>query len=157
MICTDIASADDGSGIIINVKGEVVGIIDQSVSGESSMNLVTAYGITDLKDIIEQLSNGQAIPYIGVYGVDVTADIEAQGIPKGVYVNEVETDSPAMAAGIQIGDIITELNGKSVETVAAYHSALMNLKSGERVKLSGKRQGNNGYVDVDFTVTTGEK
>ena len=62
-----------------------------------------------------------------------------------------------MAAGIQIGDIITELNGKSVETVAAYHSALMNLKSGERVKLSGKRQGNNGYVDVDFTVTTGEK
>ena len=157
LICTDIASADDGSGIIINVKGEVVGIIDQSVSEESSMNLVTAYGITDLKDIIEQLSNGQAIPYIGVYGVDVTADIEAQGIPKGVYVNEVETDSPAMAAGIQIGDIITELNGKSVETVAAYHSALMNLKSGERVKLSGKRQGNNGYVDVDFTVTTGEK
>ena len=157
LICTDIASADNGSGIIININGEVVGIIDQDISEQSSMNLVTAYGITDLKDIIEQLSNGETIPYIGIYGVDVTSEIEGQGIPKGVYVKEVDTDSPAMAAGIQAGDIITKFNSKSVENVAAYHSALMELKAGAKVKLSGKRQGNNGYVDVEFTVTTGEK
>ena len=157
LICTDIASADNGSGVLIDIKGEVIGIVDQDISDQSSMNLVTAYGITDLKEIIEQLSNGQATPYIGIYGVDVTSEIEAQGIPKGVYVKEVDADSPAMAAGIQSGDIITKIDGKSVETVVAYHSALMNQKSGERIKLSGKRQGNNGYVDVEFTVTIGEK
>lgn len=157
LICTDIASADNGSGVLIDIKGEVIGIVDQDISDQSSMNLVTAYGITDLKEIIEQLSNGQATPYIGIYGVDVTSEIEAQGIPKGVYVKEVDADSPAMTAGIQSGDIITKIDGKSVETVVAYHSALMNQKSGERIKLSGKRQGNNGYVDVEFTVTIGEK
>ena len=157
LICTDIASAENGSGIVINVKGEVLGIIDQRISDQSSMNLVTAYGITDLKDMIERLSNGQEISYIGIHGVDVTSDIEAQGIPKGVYVKEVDTNSPAMSAGIQSGDIITKLGRKSVETVSAYHSALMDLKSGEKVTLAGKRQGNNGYVDVEFTVTIGEK
>ena len=45
------------------------------------------------------------MPYIGIYGVDVSEDMKEQGLPKGVYVKEVEVDSPAMAAGIQNGDI----------------------------------------------------
>ena len=157
LICTDISAAANGSGVIVNVRGEVVGVIDQSISGESSMNLVTGYGISDIKSMIEQLSNGQGISYIGINGVDVTDEIEAQGVPKGVYVKGVETDSPAMTAGIQSGDIITEINGKDVTTLAEYHSALMDIKSGRKIALSGKRQGNGGYVDVDFSVTVGER
>lgn len=157
LICTDIASAEDGSGVIVNVRGEVVGMIDQSISETSSMNLVTGYGISDLKKMIEQLSNGQGISYIGINGVDVTDEIEAQGVPKGVYVKEVETDSPAMAAGIQSGDIITSMNGEAVGTLAEYHAMLMDLKSGRKVTLTGERQGNGGYVDVEFDVTIGER
>ena len=119
------------------------------------MNLVTGYGISDLKSIIECLSNGQAVPYIGIRGLDITDDIEAQGIPKGVYVREVEPDSPAMAAGIQSGDVITSIGDTSVTTLSAYHSALLEEKSGNKIKLKGQRQGAGGYVDIEFNVTIG--
>ena len=85
LICTDIAGARNGSGVIVNLKGEIIGIIDQSISEEDSMNLVTGFGISDIKEMMQFLLNGQGVPYIGIRGVDVTQEIEAEGIPKGVY------------------------------------------------------------------------
>lgn len=155
LVCTDVAAAGNGTGVIVNLNGEIIGIIDQSISEGESMNLVTGYGISDLKSIIECLSNGQAVPYIGIRGLDITDDIEAQGIPKGVYVREVEPDSPAMAAGIQSGDVITSVGDTSVATLSAYHTLLLEEKSGTKIKLKGQRQGAGGYVDIEFSVTIG--
>lgn len=155
LICTDIAGATDGTGVIVNLNGEIIGIIDQSISEGEGMNLVTGYGISDLKKNIELLSNGQAVPYIGIRGLDVTSDMEDQGIPKGVYVREVETDSPAMTAGIQSGDVITKIDGTKVASLSAYHAALMDEKSGIKIKVEGMRQGADGYVDIEFTVMIG--
>ena len=118
---------------------------------------MTGYGISGLKSEIELLSNGQAVPYIGIRGLDVTAEIEAQGIPEGVYVRTVETDSPAMAAGIQSGDIITEAAGKKITSLSAYQSVLRDQKSGNKIRLKGQRQGSGGYVDISFDVTVGSK
>ena len=157
LLCTDIAAAEDGTGVICNLSGEVVGIIDQGISENSSKGLVTAYGISGLKSQIEQLSNGEAIPYIGIRGLDVTSEIEEQGIPKGVYVRAVETDSPAMSAGIQSGDIITEAAGKKVNSLSGYQSILSEQKSGSKIKIKGQRQGAGGYVDISFDVTIGSK
>ena len=131
LLCTDIGAAEDGTGVIVNLSGEVVGIIDQSISDNSSKRLVTGYGISGLKSEIELLSNGQAVPYVGIRGLDVTAEIEAQGIPNGVYVQTVEPDSPAMAAGIQSGDIITEAAGKKISSLAVYQSVMRDQKSGD--------------------------
>ena len=100
---------------------------------------------------------GYAVPYIGIRGLDVTAEIEAQGIPEGVYVRTVETDSPAMAAGIQSGDIITEAAGKKITSLSAYQSVLRDQKSGSKIRLKGQRQGSGGYVDISFDVTVGSK
>lgn len=157
LLCTDIGAAEDGTGVIFNLSGEVIGIIDQSISDNSSKELVIGYGISGLKTEIELLSNGQSVPYVGIRGLDVTAEIEAQGIPKGVYVRTVETDSPAMAAGIQSGDIITEAAGKKVSSLAVYQSVMRDQKSGSKIRLKGQRQGSGGYVDISFDVTVGSK
>lgn len=69
LLCTDIGAAEDGTGVIVNLSGEVVGIIDQSISDNSSKRLVTGYGISGLKSEIELLSNGQAVPYVGIRGL----------------------------------------------------------------------------------------
>ena len=143
--------------MIVNLSGEVVGIIDQSISDNSSKRLVTGYGISGLKSEIELLSNGQAVPYVGIRGLDVTAEIEAQGIPNGVYVQTVEPDSPAMAAGIQSGDIITEAAGKKISSLAVYQSVMRDQKSGSKIRLKGQRQGSGCYVDISFDVTVGSK
>ena len=157
LLCTDIGAAEDGTGVIVNLSGEVVGIIDQSISDNSSKRLVTGYGISGLKSEIELLSNGQAVPYVGIRGLDVTAEIEAQGIPNGVYVQTVEPDSPAMAAGIQSGDIITEAAGKKISSLAVYQSVMRDQKSDSKIRLKGQRQGSGGYVDISFDVTVGSK
>ena len=154
LICTDISGAGNGTGALVNINGEIVGMIDQSISEEDSMNLVTGYGISDLKSVIELLSNGTQVPYLGITGVTVTEEIaERQGIPVGVYVQEVQADSPAMAAGIQSGDVIDGI-GK-IMTLSAYHTMLLKQEAGSAIKLQGMRKGADGYVAIDYNVTVG--
>lgn len=158
MLSTDIAGVDNGTGALVNIRGEVVGIIDQSVTGETGDNLVTAYGVTNLKMIMENLSNGNQVPYIGIKGITITETIaNEQGIPQGVYVQEVAADSPAMEAGIQSGDIITEMGQEEVELLSVYSAKLMRYSVGDKIKIEGQRQGAGGYVDINFTVTVGSK
>lgn len=157
LINTDIAGSKNGSGFIINLKGEVIALIDQSAAEEGNTELIIGYGITDVKDVIEFLSNGQGVPYIGIWGVDVTEEIEEQGIPKGLYVKNVDADSPAMAAGIQIGDVITGVDDVEITSYGIYHGTLMEKKVGSETVIKGQRQGADGYVDIDFKVTVGSK
>ena len=158
ILTTDIAAVDGGSGVLFNVNGEVVGIVDQKISDQSSMNLVTAYAISDIKGYIEQLSNGKGIPYVGINGVEVTESISKErGLPKGIYVKDVEADSPAMQAGIQSGDVITSIGDTTVTAVSTYKKSLMELEVGRQIKMKGQRQGASGYVDIHFTVTVGSK
>lgn len=156
LICTDISGAGNGTGALVNINGEIVGMIDQSISEEDSMNLVTGYGISDLKSIIELLSNGTQVPYLGITGVTVTEEIaEQQGIPVGVYVQEVQADSPAMAAGIQSGDVIDGIGKEKIMTLSAYHTMLLKQEAGSAIKLQGMRKGADGYVAIDYNVTVG--
>ena len=88
-------------------------------------NTLTAISVSQLKDIIEKLSNGQDIPYLGLKLTSVTSDIEKEyDIPKGVYIKSVGIDSPAMAAGLQSGDVIVKIAGENVETAQAYKNVL---------------------------------
>ena len=78
--------------------------------------MVTGLAISQIKELIETLSNNQSIVYMGVTGETITPQIsEKKGIPKGVFVESVEVDSPAMQAGIQNADVITEVNGENRE------------------------------------------
>lgn len=72
-------------------------------------------------------------------------------------MKNVEADSPAMTAGIQSGDVITSIGDDEVASYSAYHQSLMEKKVGSEVKVKGQRQGADGYVDIDFTVTVGSK
>lgn len=158
VLSTDIAAASDGTGVLFNLDGEVIGLISSKIWDEEEEPSANAYAISDLKTTIELLANGDSVPYIGIYGTAVTSAIqEEQGIPAGVYVIEVDPDSPAMAAGIQTGDVIWEVGGADVTSVATYQRALFDTMTGDTVTLRGKRLGADGYVDVDFTVTVGSK
>lgn len=148
-----------GSGIIVDADGKVIGLISQSVMDNANGSLIYGYAISNIKDIIEFLSNGTGVPYIGVCGTDVTDEMaEDRGIPKGVYVKEVEANSPAMAAGIQSGDIITQIDGTGVNSFDVYHNILMTKKGVQVLNLKGCRQGaGDEYVDIDFSVNVGTK
>ena len=92
-IYTDVAGDISGSGVLVNIRGEVIGIINTSVRTDDQTNKISGYGISDIKDVIELLSNGKNVPYLGVSGVEVSSEMQGQGIPQGVYVKEVDAGS----------------------------------------------------------------
>ena len=156
VLATDIAAASNGTGILFNLSGEVIGMIKPGIWNETENNTAKAIAISDLKATIELLVNGDSVPYIGIYGTTINDAIaKEQEMPTGIYVTQVSTDSPAMAAGIQNGDVLQELAGEKLSNLLSYEKAVLECKVGQPVKLKGKRRGAGGYVDIDFTVTVG--
>lgn len=158
VVYTDISGSEGASGVLVNMRGEVIAVVNQELLEEDGRGQIAGYGISDIKDVIERLSNGKSVPYIGIYGINVTEDMQGEGLPRGIYVKEVETDSPAMAAGIQNGDIIMLMDNIEIYDIDGYHNILKKKDQGDRVALKGCRQGAGGeYVDIDFSVTVGAK
>ena len=158
LILTDIPGSENGTGILLNTEGEMIGLIQHRITSGEHVTVTNALAISDLKQTLELLSNNQGVPYVGIYGTDVTEQVEKeQGIPMGVYVKNVEAESPAMSAGIQAGDVITKVGKTKVNTLDAYQNAILEAASGEEVTLYGKRKGNDGYVEIEFKVTVGSR
>lgn len=156
LVSTDIYGGKTASGVLINMDGEVVGIIDQEYSGEDRQT-VTAIPISLLKSLIEKLSNNSALSYIGIHGLDISEKAaESQKIPSGVYVSSVDADSPALQAGIQPGDIITAVGLGSSVTLRSLHENIMNRSPGDEVEVTVMRQGSSKYAKFDFAITIGE-
>lgn len=148
---TDMLGSADGSGVVIDLNGNVIGVIAQSFSDEEHKNVITCLPISQLKSVISVLSNKGELPYLGIKGRNVTAEISRQtGIPKGVYVNEVHRDSPALQAGIQVADIITEVQGTAVENMYQYSEQLFKVTPGDLVDITIMRKGTEGYVEFKF-------
>ncbi len=149
VISTDIYGSPNATGIIINLKGMVLGIIDRSNAGGDMGNLLTVYGISDLKRLIEKMSNDQERVYLGIHGADVPKEAEQElEIPEGAYVKEIEMDSPAMEAGIQSGDVITKIGDKDITTYKELLNVLYNAQPEDVITVTLVRQGREMNVEV---------
>lgn len=155
----ELAGFTGGSGIMFNRQGEVVGIICDAAGEDAKEELMHAYAISDIKDVMQFLANGESVPYIGIHATDVSENIaEDRGIPRGIYVDKVEADSPAMRAGIQSGDELTAIGGTDIENFEQYHELLMEEKEGTHLLIKGYRRGaKDQYVAVHFNATVGNK
>lgn len=156
LLTTDILGSTDGSGILVNLDGEIVGIIAQSYSAKGN-NVVTGIAISQIKKLIENLSNNVSRAYIGIRGQDVTEELsDKTGIPKGVLISRVADDSPAMMAGMKEYDVIVKLGEHKVETIKQYHEQLGKYSTGDVVTVTAMRKGAEGYAEMTFDVTIGE-
>lgn len=155
----ELAGFTGGSGIMFNRQGEVIGIICDAAGEDAKEELMHAYAISDIKDVMQFLANGEGVPYIGIHATDVSENIaEDRGIPRGIYVDKVEADSPAMRAGIQSGDVLTAIGGTDIENFEQYHELLMEEKEGTHLLIKGYRRGaKDQYVAVHFNATVGNK
>ncbi len=150
--------ADAGKGtFLVNTNGELVGWAQESDSPEASDRVTEVFGISDYKGVLEKLSNGQAVPCIGIVGQEVT-DVQVEnGLPAGIYVMNAVTDKPAYNAGIQNGDILTELAGEPVTSMKEYQAALDKMTCGQVVHVTVARNGRDTYTELEFDVTVGSR
>ena len=156
LFTTDIMGDSEGSGVLVSLDGKIIGVIVQSFSMEAGKDVVTAVPISEVKGVIEKLSNNEDIIYLGVRGQDISGELaQKTGIPKGIYVNEVEEDSPAMVGGIQNGDVIVKIQGENVETLSQLRRRLDKCKVDQKIAVTAMRKGAEGYVEIVFDVTVG--
>lgn len=157
LIQTNISGSQNASGALFNLQGKLVGVIMANKSGSDMRNLLTAYGITELQKTVEKMSNGSAVAYMGIRGVDVPKEANQElGVPFGAYVEAIDMDSPAMRAGIQRGDVITGIDGRTVTTFNGYSNILMQLEPGQAVDVVVMRQAQDDYKEMSFNIELGE-
>lgn len=157
LMITDIQGCISSKGVLINTKGEIVGVIKKNI--REDVNVIQAFSIAQLRPRIEQMINKQAPRYLGIYGVSIPAAKAASlGISKGIYIEKVDKDSPAMAAGIQRGDIITALDGSPVSDMQEYSTYLQNCENGLEISMQISRYSGDGELGkVELTVKVNEK
>lgn len=157
LLVTDIYGSQNAGGVLFNLQGEVVGIITSGKNTTDMKNIITAYGISELKKLVGKMSNGSRIAYLGISGIAVSRDAhENLKVPYGAYVKDVVMDSPAMLAGIQQGDVIVAMGEESVLNFSEYSNLLMGLEAGQTVELTVMRQVQDEYKEMSFNIVLGE-
>lgn len=153
-ITTDIYGSTVGSGIIIDLEGRVLGIIFQGGVANDTKNLIHAYSISDIKNKLEKMSNGQELAYLGIKGTDVPEKIsEELSVPMGAYVTQVIVDSPAMKAGIQNGDVIVKIGTTDVSSFMDYKDVMLKCQPGDLMMVTVKRLGKDEYLELSFEIS----
>ena len=152
-ITTDIVGSKQGSGVLLNPEGFVVGILDTRHGRSDLPNLLCAIGITEAKQVIEKLSAGGKKAYLGVQCTDVPEDVrQRMDMPEGVYLTEVAEGSPAMNAGLQKGDIIISMNGEDVHYSATLSRILLEEEAGTEIEIALMRPSGEDYTEMELTV-----
>lgn len=158
VIATDMAASDTSYGFLLNLDGNMVGIVAQKFKQTGAADTLTALGISDISYLLEMLAAGRSLPYTGVVGKSVSAGVaEHFSVPYGIYVKKVNTDSPAMYAGIQAADVITEINGESVGSMSEYEDILRKYQEGDTLKIKVRRKSIGGYADVEMKLVMGAR
>ena len=156
LIQTDAAiNAGNSGGALVNADGKVIGINTLKLYGTAVEGMGFAIPINDTLDIIDQLITYNKVkrPYIGISGSDISEEYSKYyDLPQGVYVNSVEKDGPAEAAGLKTGDIITKLNDTEVKSMTELTKAKNECEIGDTVSITINRNGKNQTL----TLTLGE-
>ena len=155
----------NSGGALLNIKGEVIGIVSNKIDGESVEGMGYAIPISAASPIIAELIqrqtrtdvvNAEEQGYLGVRLQSVTAEArEYYDLPEGGYVYYVSEGSGAQKAGIQKGDVITKIEKMSVTSNAEAREILQYYKQGEEVLVTYSRMENGEYVSHEVTVVLG--
>jgi len=160
LLQTDCAiNSGNSGGALFNLYGEVIGVTNAKYSTSSSSsasidNIGFAIPINSIMNIVESIIEKGYIskPYIGISVLDVSAETQAYGIPAGAAIQAVSEDGPAAQAGLQKGDVITAVDGKTM-TSKELVSYIGEASVGQEMVFSIYRQGE----ELEITVYVGEQ
>ena len=156
---TDGASNNGQSGgAVFNADGEVIGIFNAgAVYGD---NMGCAIPVSVAIPVLQNLINRETRDaledhgYLGVTVVPVSDEAsEMYNIPQGAYIYEVAEGSGAEEAGLQKGDIITGLDGLTIDSQATLLRQITYYEAGETVEVKVMRPTGTAYEEQTFDVT----
>ena len=157
LIQTDAAiNAGNSGGALVNSEGKVIGVNTLKLTGDDVEGMGFAIPINSTTDISSQLIQYSKVrrPYIGITGMDLDAETaKRNNLVEGIYVKDVETFSSAEKAGIKIGDVIIQADGKDVKTMDELNEIKNSHNIGDEMKIKVNREGE----EKELTITLGEQ
>lgn len=154
-IQTDAAiNRGNSGGALVNLKGELVGI-NTAIFGPNGGNVGIGFAIPSnmMNNLVSQLIEFGEVRrgLLGIIGEDVGAGLaEAMqsDVKKGAFVSEVQPDSAAEKGGLQAGDIITELNGRTISGFQELRAKIASMGAGAELEVTVIRKGERVKLDV---------
>jgi serine protease Do len=159
MIQTDAAiNQGNSGGPLVNLNGEVVGINTMIVRGSSYSGSVAeglgfAIPANTAKAVADQIiqKGYYTRPDLGLSWVDILPSIATRydlPVQWGAYVRSLTAGGPAERAGIQQGDIITQIGDHAISENTSFLNALFYYSPGQKVSVTFLRDGTSRTVDV---------
>ena len=165
MIQTDAAiNPGNSGGALLNMNGEVIGINSAKFSSTDVEGMGYAIAVTPALPIIEDLMNrttrakvsDENASYLGIKGEDITSSISSSyGIPQGVYITTINSDSPLSGTVVTLKSVITHFDGIRVTSTSNLESRLQYYAAGETVTLTVQVVEDNAYVEKTVEITLG--
>lgn len=154
-IQTDAAiNPGNSGGALINGNGDLIGINTAILSGSGgNQGIGFAVPVNLARNVMDQIIKTGKVTrgWVGVGIQEVTPSMaKAFGLPaaRGIAVTEVAADSPAMRAGIQVGDVIVAVNGTEVNQANTLRNLIASSAPGSNVRLKLLRNGQEREVSL---------
>lgn len=154
-IQTDAAiNSGNSGGALVNLRGELIGI-NTAILGPNGGNVGIGFAIPSnmMNNLVNQIIEFGEVRrgVLGVVGTNVNGEIaKAMNLEtsQGGFIQQVVDDSAAAKAGLQAGDVITEINGKKVKSFAELRGKIGSIGVGKEVELTVIRDGKEKSFDV---------
>jgi serine protease Do len=158
LIQTDAAiNPGNSGGPLLNLAGQVIGV--NVATTEGAQNIGFAIPINAIKPLLNEFERTGTVskPYLGIRYVPISKENALRNnVPQGAYVDEVLEGSPANKAGIEPGDIITKIDGQSVDDDKKISETIQKKKVGDRLTLEVFRDNNTRTVTATLEQTPGQ-
>ncbi|PSB19582.1 serine protease [filamentous cyanobacterium CCP1] len=159
-IQTDAAiNPGNSGGPLLNERGEVIGMNTAIINGAQGLGF--AVPINTARNIADQLiTTGRAEhAYLGIRMITLTPEVREQfnsdanspfsvNEDQGILIVEVASDSPAAEAGLQPGDVITQLGDRTVEDARGVQEVVEASQIGEALPVEVRRDGESLTLSV---------
>jgi len=157
------ASINTGNsgGPICNIRGEVIGITSSKLMGTGVEGMGFAIPINSVLDAIENMESGNKVarPYLGVQLVDISNTFALQyyyginigDVDFGAVLSYIEEGKPADKAGLKVGDVIVEVDGKKVEDTSHFKYELYKHNVGDKITVKYYRNNKISEATIELT------
>lgn len=156
---TNITEYPKGYGFVLNLEGEILGLITHTHKTNPADGVFTAVSLDSIRGVIIKLLNNAERAYFGIKGRNLPRHLMVEyEMEAGVYVSEVENASPALAAGIKAGDVIVSVGGEPVDGIRCFSDIILECSTREIVQVKLLRKAEDGLRETTVEVSlTGKK
>lgn len=157
-----VINSGNSGGPLCNSNGEVIGITNMKLVSTGIEGMSFAIPIDEAMQYANKLISGEDVsrPAVGItmsdignsaylyyyYGIRIPDDITS-----GVIVTSVVKNSPAEKGGIEAGDVVIEVNGTKVSSMAEFKYELYKYKPNDKIKVKINRNGSEKELDITLT------